>query len=117
MGDDAGADEFTGIWLSLRGPLASPHVVLDLSAWGSLSLKVWGRATLVDEPLPGRPGCTVRVEVRDGRRSAGHAAFRYVRVEPADTWSTVALSADVGDGDAWRFTSMPLDPRNPRVHP
>jgi len=111
MGDNAQADEFTGIWLSLRGPLASPHVVLDLSAWDSFSFKVRGRASLVDEPLPGQPGCMVRVEVRDGRRSAEHAAFRYVRVEPAETWSMVTLSADVGDGDAWRFTSRPLDPR------
>jgi len=111
MGDNAAAGESTGIWLSLRGPLASTHVVLDLSAWDSLSFKVRGRASLVDEPLPGQPGCMVRVEVRDDRRSAEHAAFRYVRVEPAETWSTVTLSADIGDGNAWRFTSEPLDPR------
>lgn len=111
MEGDAGSDESTGIWLSLRGPLASTHVVLDLSAWDSLLLKVRGRASLVDGPLPGQPGCTMRVEVRDDRRSGERAAFRYVRVEPAEAWSTVTLSADIGDGNAWRFTSRPLDPR------
>ena len=111
MGGDAPADGLGGMWLSLRGPPAARHVVLDLSAWDSLSFKVRGRATLVDEPVARRPGCTLRVEVKDGRRSFGHTAFRYVRIEPAEVWSTVTLSADVADGGSWRFHARPPDPR------
>lgn len=80
---DSGEDHRGSMWLSLRGPIKSSHVVLDLSKWDSLSLKVRGRAVTVDRPNAGQPGCTLRVEVRDNRRGT-------------DLWR----AADCGFGDA-----------------
>lgn len=105
------AEECAGMWLSLRGPLQSSHVVLDLSPWERLSFKVRGRAVPVEEPQREGAACALRVEVTDERRRREHAAFRYLAVEPAATWSTVSLSADIADPGSWRFTSGPLDPR------
>ena len=107
----AAADASLGMWLSLRGPLQSSHVVLDLSQWDWLAFRVKGRASLLQEPPSRHEGCVIRLEVTDERRSSHHAAFRYILVEDGDQWSTVRLTANIGDERFWRFTAEPLEPR------
>lgn len=109
-----GADDYTGLWMSLRGPSAASWVSLDLTQWDAIALHVWGRPRLVAEPVSaGEGGCTLKVEVKDVERRYEGTAYCYVHVDPgpAGDWNELRLPTDLGDGSVWRLNAELPDTR------